>query len=58
MKKADKRTLKGKQSEWNIILKGNDLQAPATLLTTLREEIKQIPPNAIATNVLLSSASA
>ena len=38
IKIADKRTLKGKQSEWTIILKANGPQATATLLTTLKEK--------------------
>lgn len=35
---ADKTTVKGKQTECAIILKGNGLQAPATLLTPLKEK--------------------
>lgn len=38
IKIADKRTVKGKQSEWTIILKANGSQAPAALLTTLKEK--------------------
>lgn len=38
IKRDDKRIVKGKQTEWTIILKANGPQAPAALLTTLKEK--------------------
>lgn len=38
IKIADERTVKGKQSEWTIILKANGPQAPTTSLAPLKEK--------------------